>query len=173
MTAMPKDQSEPDKGRRRLLVLLPIGIIGSVVASLATAATRFLRPVVSAPNDKWTDVAPIAELSGTAPIQKRIFAEHNAGWAITSEQHTVYVLPNMNQALSAVCPHEGCEVAWDASTNQFACPCHLSYFAADGARIKGPARRGLDPLPTRIQNGTLQVQYQFFENNAEERITRA
>jgi len=87
-------------------------------------------------------------------------AEHIAGWAITTEEHNVFVLPTKgNQVVSAVCPHEGCEVLWDGQRNQFSCPCHESYFGAGGARISGPAPRGLDPLPSRVQDGKLQVQY--------------
>ena len=64
-----------------------------------------------------------------------------------------------NQVLSAICPHEGCEVVWEQGMNRFSCPCHESYFAADGSRISGPSPRGLDPLPMRVQDGKLQVQY--------------
>ncbi|MBV9209743.1 MAG: ubiquinol-cytochrome c reductase iron-sulfur subunit, partial [Acidobacteria bacterium] len=48
-----------------------------------------------------------------------------------------------------------------------------SSFAANGERVSGPARRGLDPLPTREKDGVLQVQYQTFVNNIEERVPRA
>ena len=83
-----------------------------------------------------------------------------AGWAITTEEHNVFVLPaKNNQVLSAICPHEGCEVAWEQNSNRFSCPCHESYFSADGSRISGPSPRGLDPLPMRVQDGKLQVQY--------------
>ena len=78
----------------------------------------------------------------------------------TTEEHNVFVLPAKgNQVLSAVCPHEGCEVAWDGNANRFSCPCHESFFGADGSRISGPSPRGLDPLPMRVQDGKLQVQY--------------
>ena len=94
------------------------------------------------------------------PISRKIVAEQMTGWAITTEEHNVFVLPaKNNQVVSAICPHEGCEVSWDQATNRFACPCHESYFAADGSRISGPARRGLDALPARVQDGKLQVQY--------------
>jgi Rieske Fe-S protein len=104
---------------------------------------------------------------------RSIVAEHDAGWASTQEEHFVYVLPDKNhQVLSSVCPHEGCNVSWRDDTNGFFCPCHDSYFAADGARVSGPSRRGLDPLPTRTENGVLQVRYITFANNTEERIER-
>jgi len=164
----------PDKSRRAFLLLAPLGILAGVFASVATAAYRFLRPGTTGSSNTWIDVAPLTELTGNQPLPKKIAAEHIAGWATSTEEHIVYVLPTKNnQVLSAICPHEGCEVSWQTDTRRFSCPCHESYFAADGSRISGPARRGLDPLPTRVQDGKLQVEYQFFENNNEQRITRA
>lgn len=148
------------KTRRSFLQILPLGVLGGVFVSIAGAAFRFLRPRLYAASERWLDVANLAELSGPQPLTRKIVTEQIAGWAITTEEHNVFVLPAKgNQVLSAVCPHEGCEVAWDANANRFSCPCHESFFAADGARISGPARRGLDPLPMRVQDGKLQVQY--------------
>jgi len=165
--------SGPNKSRRAFLLLLPLGVMAGVFTSIAAAAVRFLRPRVFAASNKWIDVAPLTDLSGTQPLPKKIVAEYIAGWATVTEEHSVYILPaKNNQVLSSICPHQGCEVAWQADTNLFSCPCHESYFAADGSRIKGPALRGLDALPTRQQEGKLQVQYQLFENNTADRITR-
>jgi len=151
---------ETNDSRRSFLKILPLGVVAGVFASIGGAAFRFLRPRLAAASDRWLDVANVSELSGPQPLTRKVVAEHIAGWAVTTEEHNVFVLPaNGNQVLSAVCPHEGCEVAWQQNTNRFACPCHESYFAADGSRISGPARRGLDTLPARVQDGKLQVQY--------------
>jgi len=151
---------ETNDSRRSFLKILPLGVVAGVFASIGGAAFRFLRPRLAAASDRWLDVANVSELSGPQPITRKVVAEHIAGWAVTTEEHNVFVLPaNGNQVLSAVCPHEGCEVAWQQNTNRFACPCHESYFAADGSRISGPARRALDTLPARVQDGKLQVQY--------------
>ena len=151
---------EINKSRRSFLRILPLGVVAGVFVSIGGAAFRFLRPRLSVASDRWLDVASVAELSGLQPVTKKILAEHVAGWAVTTEEHNVFVLPaNGNQVLSAVCPHEGCEVAWEQNTNRFSCPCHQSFFAADGSRISGPATRGLDALPARVQDGTLQVQF--------------
>jgi len=149
-----------NKTRRSFLQMFPLGVLGAVFVSIAGAAFRFLRPRLYAASDRWLDVANLSELTGPQPLTRKIITEQIGGWAITTEEHNVFVLPaKNNQVLSTICPHEGCEVAWDANANRFACPCHESFFAAEGARISGPARRGLDPLPTRVQDGKLQVQY--------------
>lgn len=148
------------KTRRSFLQILPLGVLGAVFVSIGGAAFRFLRPRLYAASDRWLDVANLSELTGPQPLTRKIVTEQIAGWAVTTEEHNVFVLPAKgNQVLSAVCPHEGCEVAWDANATRFSCPCHESFFAADGARISGPAPRGLDPLPMRVQDGKLQVQY--------------
>lgn len=154
------DTDQPDRSRRSFLQLLPLGVFAAVFASLSGAAFRFLRPRLTAPSEQWLDVANVSELSGAQPLAKKIVAEHVSGWAITIAEHNVFVLPAQNnQVVSPICPHEGCEVMWEQSRNRFACPCHESFFSADGARVSGPASRGLDLLPTRVQDGKLQVQY--------------
>ncbi|HKZ79473.1 MAG TPA: Rieske 2Fe-2S domain-containing protein [Pyrinomonadaceae bacterium] len=166
-----KDPWQPPQSRRAFLLLLPVGIATAVFASLASAAYRFLRPRSAVLSDEWIDVAPLAELHGTKPINLRILVEHTEGWAKSLVEHSVYVLPALNnQVLSPVCPHEGCEVAWAEGRNAFACPCHESNFRPDGSRINGPALRGLDSLPSRVEKGRLQVQFRYFANNTRERI---
>ena len=115
----------------------------------------------------------VSELAGEKPVMRNVKVEQEAGWATTMEDRVIYVLPGPDhQVLSAICPHEGCQVVWRDDANTFSCPCHDSNFAANGARVDGPALRGLDPLPTRVENGILQVQYQRFENDTKERGIR-
>jgi menaquinol-cytochrome c reductase iron-sulfur subunit len=63
------------------------------------------------------------------------------------------------EALSAVCPHLGCAVGWDAGHKTFLCPCHDSRWTDTGALVPsaGPAKRGLDPLPIQIVDGRLHL----------------
>ncbi len=165
-----------EPGRRKFLLLLPLGIFASMAGVIAAAAFRFLRPVsVSATQQAtWLDVAPVAELKGEKPLMRAVRAERSAGWATTFEEQNIFILPKQNhQALSSICPHEGCQVVWRDESNDFFCPCHDSFFAADGAHVSGPARRGLDQLPSREKDGMLQVQHQSFVNNTEERTPRS
>jgi Rieske Fe-S protein len=50
------------------------------------------------------------------------------------------------RAVSAVCTHLGCLVAFNPAERTWDCPCHASRFATDGAVIEGPA---VDDLPAR------------------------
>ncbi|MFN2531142.1 MAG: ubiquinol-cytochrome c reductase iron-sulfur subunit [Pyrinomonadaceae bacterium] len=168
------DRNNRSRSRRTFLLLLPLGLVGIAVSTMAAAAFRFLRPVLSAASDRWFDVGQLSEFTGTNPVPRKVNAEHTAGWATAVEAHNVFVLPAKgNEVVSAICPHEGCEVYWEPTQSVFACPCHESSFAANGSRLKGPALRGLDPLASRVVDGKLQVQYQLFENNTPERITRS
>src|SRR5437667_8485469 len=45
---------------------------------------------------------------------------------------------------------------------EFICPCHLGVFAPDGKLLGGPPPRDMDRLETKVENGVLKTQYQFF-----------
>ena len=168
------DENLINQSRRSFLSFTTLGILTAVIGTYVVAAFRFLRPVVAGAGEQWVDLGTVQDFQGAEPVPRKISLQRVEGWATSTQEQTVYVLPQSgNRVVSSVCPHEGCEVSWEAESKRFSCPCHESFFSADGSRIQGPSRRGLDSLPTRLQDNKLQVQFSFFENNAEEQIKRA
>lgn len=47
---------------------------------------------------------------------------------------------------SAICPHMGCTVGWNAAEQTWDCPCHGSRFTPSGAVISGPAETPLSEV---------------------------
>ena len=52
-------------------------------------------------------------------------------------------------AFSAVCPHLGCSVKWNALEKSFDCPCHGSRFSSHGKVLNGPANADLKSIEVR------------------------
>jgi menaquinol-cytochrome c reductase iron-sulfur subunit len=78
--------------------------------------------------------------------------------------------PSGIRAFTTTCPHLGCSVDFDEHANEFRCPCHTSSFAVSGDRISGPAKRGLDPLETQVdEDGRVSVRFRRFKPDVPER----
>jgi menaquinol-cytochrome c reductase iron-sulfur subunit len=113
--------------------------------------------------------SPVGELnefsSLTDPVLKIIQIEQVDGWRKTISEKAVYVTKDSEgqiRALTSICPHLGCTVPWNKEKRQFICPCHGATFAPDGSRVSGPSRRGMDTLDATVQDGQLQVRFQYF-----------
>ena len=113
----------------------------------------------------WFALGNAADFKGTEPTRAEVEVRKRDGWRVSRAKQTVWVTRSPAGelvVLSAICTHLGCVVPWDAEKKQFACPCHRAFYAKDGERISGPQPRGLDPLPTKTENGLLYVKYQYF-----------
>jgi len=60
-------------------------------------------------------------------------------------------------AVSSSCPHEGVQVQFQSSQNQFICTAHNSVFTSTGARVSGPAPKGLTQYNTSLNGNILRV----------------
>ena len=146
------------------MLWIPAAVFASLGATMLATAYRFLRPRagevgVAGDEKAWVAAADAGEVGrAAAPLRCEVVVEHRAGWVTSPRAHAVFVLPGREaRVVSAVCPHEGCEVVWEEGRGQFLCPCHDSSFDADGARLSGPARAGLAEIPSRVNADRLEV----------------
>ncbi len=159
-------------GRRSFIAVLMAAGAALVGAVLAIPLVRFALYPVLAQTSKtsWSNLGPLKDLQSLTEPERRIVKVTEVdGWLESASRKAVYVTKGTRkgalqgiEVLSAICPHLGCEVAWNAGEGRFLCPCHGSVFAPDGARISGPAPRGMDTLPVKARSGNLQVRYEYF-----------
>jgi Rieske Fe-S protein len=74
--------------------------------------------------------------------------EVGEGEVFETEEGKVAISCDLNgqhHAVSAVCTHLGCIVAWNNAEMSWDCPCHASRFEMDGTVIHGPAVTDLEP----------------------------
>jgi cytochrome b6-f complex iron-sulfur subunit len=60
-------------------------------------------------------------------------------------------------ALYQKCPHLGCRVPDCRSSGRFECPCHVSVFTGVGELVQGPAPRGMDRFPLKVEDGRVLI----------------
>jgi menaquinol-cytochrome c reductase iron-sulfur subunit len=158
----------PLPSRRSFLgVLLALGSL-FVGALLAVPLIRFaLFPLLRRTTEvKNSPVGELSEFSSlTEPVMRTIQIEQVDGWRKAVSEKAVYVTKDSQgqlQVLTSICPHLGCTVPWNKEKHQFVCPCHGAAFSPDGTRVSGPSLRGMDTLETSIENGHLQVRFEYF-----------
>jgi menaquinol-cytochrome c reductase iron-sulfur subunit len=139
-----------------------------VGALLSVPLTRFtLFPLLRRTTElKASPVGPLSEFSSLSePVARTVQIEQVDGWRKEISEKTVYVTKDSHGqlcVLSSICPHLGCTVPWVSAKNEFICPCHGATYSPDGSRISGPSLRGMDTLDTTVQDGQLQVRFQYF-----------
>ena len=82
------------------------------------------------------------------------------GFELPAGRIAVAHVENELFALGDECTHEGCllsEGEVDESADTVVCPCHGSVYNIIGEYIQGPAPRGMDRFPIKIQNGRVLV----------------
>lgn len=123
--------------------------------------------------EQWVDVGSPHELPQNEWVERRFTYEHVNRWRQEVTEELVYVHRAGRDltVLSPICPHARCVV--QIADGGFVCPCHRSAFDATGVPLDGPAPRPLDPLPWKVEQGRLLVDYQHFRPGIPESETLA
>ena len=82
-------------------------------------------------------------------VEKAEALNKGDGGIISSGLHKIAAYRDEQNELhtfSAVCPHLGCIVKWNADEKSFDCPCHGSRFSCEGTVINGPSKTDLVKL---------------------------
>jgi menaquinol-cytochrome c reductase iron-sulfur subunit len=163
-------QNAPGSMPRRSFLNVVMGATGAVMTALlgipiVRAALFPLFDTSSA--TPWSDLGPLENFKnlGNKPLTEPLALARRDGWSLANADQTLYLVAGTGgqpRVLSSVCPHLGCTVQWRDEKNDFHCPCHGGTFTADGTYISGPPARGMDELPTRVQDGHLLVQFQTY-----------
>ena len=136
-------------------LLVGIPLIGSVLGSLPKAQPSNFVKVTGVSSLPLGEPVGLSYVDETQDAYNYELLPHSI-WAIRQSDSEVTVF-------SPVCTHLGCQVYWSRAASQFLCPCHGSVFAKDGAVLHGPAPRSLDSLPTKVDSGSLYVQWVNYE----------
>ena len=147
-------------------------MLPSVLAGVATLLDPLRRREREATSIRVASVSAIPQ--GAPPRRVTVLSDRSDAWTRyeTTPVGAIYLRweGDRLQALNVVCPHAGCSVSVAPAGTHFACPCHRSRFALDGARMEGPAPRGLDELETEVRDGEVWVRFQNFRPGVEARI---
>lgn len=160
--------------RRTFLGRVTLFLGGLVALVMAGPVARYLFfPVRGRIVDEGNEAVSVADdqqvVAGAPPLRVEIVAtsQKDAWSKLTSVRlGAAWLLRGKDgevRAFSTTCPHLGCAVDYDEKKNQFRCPCHTSAFALDGTRSGGPAKRGLDPLETVVEDGRVKVRFARFK----------
>lgn len=133
--------------RRRFLAAAAGGGVAAALGGCASLAAVRVRPSGGRIRLDLGEHPDLAEPGGFLRIR------------LEETQELFYVIAGEDggfAALSPICTHQGCTV--DVRGSRLVCPCHGSTYRSDGTVVRGPARRPLTRLPTRVMDdGILEI----------------
>lgn len=153
--------------RRSLLTVaagaLGVGLAASVLGPTLVFLGQPLRHDATSGDGEFLPAGPQSLFAGSTPVKVDLYGDRVDAWNRIKQVKvgSAWVLRQGTElvALSTVCPHLGCGVDFEATTNKFYCPCHKSYFTLDGGVESGPSPRGLDRLELQQAEQLVSIRY--------------
>jgi cytochrome b6-f complex iron-sulfur subunit len=131
--------------RRRLLNLAWKGLTVGLVVEAGWTTYDILNP---RPSGAFGGVVPAGSV-GDYPAGTVRYFQDGRFYVASADGALV--------ALYQKCPHLGCKVPFCDSSGRFECPCHGSMYNIRGEYIQGPAPRGMDRFPIKIEGDRVLV----------------
>jgi len=152
-------------------------LIPSTLAVLYTLTPLFRKKSAGSESEAFRFVGKTGGLTPGGPPQLfQVFGSKQDGWTTYSRVALGSVLVQLNPegevtCFNARCPHLGCTIGYQASREEYYCPCHAGSFKLNGDRQNHVPPRNMDRLDAEIRNGNeLWVKFQNYRNGAEEQI---
>ena len=134
--------------QRRKFLFTMLGGLGALIgAASAWPVFRFLSPI-----DSGDVGAQVLVPRGDVVLGKAHFFQYQGKPAVLLQPS-----PGNYVALSAVCTHLGCVIAWQEQAGEFLCPCHGGRFSAEGLVLGGPPPKPLDSFVVKLDGDQLKI----------------
>jgi len=134
--------------QRRKFLFTMLGGLGALIgAASAWPVFRFLSPI----QDEGSGDKVIVARSDVAGGKAHFFQYHGKPAVVLQPAPGEFV------ALSAVCTHLGCVVAWQEQAGEFLCPCHGGRFSSEGQVLGGPPPAPLETLAVELDGDQLKI----------------
>jgi cytochrome b6-f complex iron-sulfur subunit/menaquinol-cytochrome c reductase iron-sulfur subunit len=157
-----------------LKVALAGGAAALCTAAIAPADAFVLAREGDGHASRWVRTVRLESLADGEPRRVKLVTDQRDAWKLekAAELGSVWLVRHQDavSALSVVCPHLGCSIGPSSDGSGFACPCHDSFFDADGTRRDGPSPRDMDPLDARVVDGWVEVEFRRFRQGTPERV---
>ena len=129
---------------------LPVAIAACSPTSPETGSSQTQRSPTEPTrrNDGFDVIGTVTDLDRDGQLENRIGGVKVGVIRNPSDPQELF-------AFDLACTHTGCGVNWNASENQFLCPCHGSKFTVDGSVTVGPAKRPLERYEAKIEGDTV------------------
>ncbi len=134
--------------QRRKFLFTMLGGLGALIgAASAWPVFRFL-----APSDTGGGSDQVSVPRADVAVGKAHFFQFRSKPAVILQPS-----PGDFIALSAVCTHLGCVVAWQEQAGEFLCPCHGGRFSAQGLVLGGPPPKPLESFVVELDGDQLKI----------------
>jgi menaquinol-cytochrome c reductase iron-sulfur subunit len=150
-----------------------IGAIGAAIGAIATLpglrflATPLTKEMVTGSAEPLR-VASVDQVEPGKPMRVNVVGLKRDGWLREDavKLGACWLTRSATgpvRAFSTVCPHLGCGIDYNATSEKFECPCHGSFFdKQDGRCVEGPSPRGMDELDVLTSGKDIKVRYRRF-----------